>query len=816
MGGECRFVCERDPDCDPGSRCNLLTGVCVARAVDGGLPAVTFPCTTGAERCRVDASAVERCNDSGLWETTTICPASGLCLNEKCLLCRPGSTSCSLSPSEILVCDADGLTTHPLACTGGALCEEGECRACPPGSKRCSADGVSVEACEQRSDKSLQWAWEQEGDGFDGKCITRECETTGPTSARCKPPQCFPGQSRCAGTAVQEVCSDVGAWVSTPCAQVPGLGPGAVCTAGICVDECQDAVRAHSYFGCEYWSAVQDNSMDLLFKGVNFGQGTVDSEFAFVIANRSELPADLTVYRHFNASEEWVKTVTVDGRSSPSKGLAVIKVPWQSIGPASAPDGLSTTGLQRFGYRLTSNRPVTAYQFSPLDAAKITQPCASDSQCNEFSFYSPLDPTSWGTCKAPAGESQKRCHYFTNSNDASLLLPTHILGKSYVVVSTEHLGFTNNQVQAPLFHMSGHLTVVGTQDGTTVQIRSSARTTAGTGVAAMNRGDTQTFVLRSYDVLQIATSGVGVPYLECDANPFKGAPGSKVCRMDSDLTGTIVESDKPVAVFGGAACTLRPYNRAACDHLEEQIFPFDSWGKRFVAVRSHPLRLSDGTFASPQNAAPDHWKIVAGCPASLCPQGTLVTFNTPWTPSAVLSPNRCMTGSIGTNDCRLGGGQFMEFSSKADFTVTGDQPILVAQLFAGQQATVGSVPAAQGDPSLVLLPPLEQWRSSYTVLAAPGFRDNYLGLTFDDALVASVEVDGVPVTGFLPIPNTTFKIFNSPVSVGSHKIDVLPRPGLTVLPGAGVTVYGYDDFVSYGYTGGLDLAAIVTGIKPGG
>ena len=53
-------------------------------------------------------------------------------------------------------------------------------------------------------------------------------------------------------------------------------------------------------------------------------------------------------------------------------------------------------------------------------------------------------------------------------------------------------------------------------------------------------------------------------------------------------------------------------------------------------------------------------------------------------------------------------------------------------------------------------------------------------------------------------------------SSGTHTIDVTGKPGITPLPGAGVTVYGFDEYVSYGYTGGLDLTTIVSGINPGG
>ena len=68
----------------------------------------------------------------------------------------------------------------------------------------------------------------------------------------------------------------------------------------------------------------------------------------------------------------------------------------------------------------------------------------------------------------------------------------------------------------------------------------------------------------------------------------------------------------------------------------------------------------------------------------------------------------------------------------------------------------------------------------------------------------------------LVVAGTNFRVANVPVLVGSHAIDVQPMPNQTQLPGAGVTVYGFDAYVSYGYTGGLDLTTIVTGINPGG
>ena len=141
-------------------------------------------------------------------------------------------------------------------------------------------------------------------------------------------------------------------------------------------------------------------------------------------------------------------------------------------------------------------------------------------------------------------------------------------------------------------------------------------------------------------------------------------------------------------------------------------------------------------------------------------------------------------------------------------------------MFASQSATVGTGQnaPAQGDPSLVLLPPIEQWRSQYTVLTAPGTRDNYLGLVIDSSRVQEVRVNGtaVPMASFTTVGSTPFKVANVAVPVGTHTILVVPVPGQMTLPGAGVTVYGFDEYVSYGYTGGLDLTTIVTGINPGG
>jgi hypothetical protein len=825
VNGECRFVCERDPDCPTGERCNLLTGTCQAKPPP--VEPADIPCTTGAERCRTDNKAVERCGEDGKWQATQTCAGNGYCVDAQCKACQPFAATCvSGDPKAVTVCSADGNGTRTIRCTGASICSQGECRECAPNTTRCSGDNKTVQICQRTSDETAQWKWVNNGDGFDGLCITQTCEQVASNQARCKAAACIAPATQCKDTKTLQVCSTRGAWEERLCTAQPGMTALAECYAGACIDECAEAQRANppSYFGCDYWTAISDNSMDPLFKGRTMsGQGTTDSIFAFVAANRSELPTVVEVWRHFGGAPQKVKSVTLEGRSSPSKGLGVIYVPWQSIGAADVASGISVTGLQKYAYRVKSSRPITLYQFNPLDAVKPGKTCTAadgpSASCNESAYYNPLVQQSWGECRVAAGTTERRCHYFTFSNDASLLLPAHILGDSYVVMTNEHMALTPSDTTAPNGTLGSHMVVVAPEDGTVVTIKSSAKTAAGGSVPAFEKGQSTQITLNSFDVLQIATVDLGANYITCAANPWGGLfDTSRVCRVDNDLTGTIVTSNKPIAVFGGAACTIRPFDKAACDHIEEQIFPFKTWGKEFVAQKSHPLRLSTGSFATPSQMAPDHWKIVAGCPQSQCPNGTLVKFSTPPAAADVLLPNRCVTGSIATNDCRLLGGQHMEFKSKASFTITADFPIMVGQFFAGQQATTGGFlsSSSQGDPSFVLLPPVEQWRASYTVLAAPAIRDNYLALVYDESKVSSVLVDGVAVTGFTVLSGSTFRVKNHPVSVGSHTVQIIPKPGLPRVPGVGVTAYGYDAFVSYGYTGGLDLGAIVTGINPGG
>jgi len=801
--GECRFVCERDGECPAGQRCDLLLGQCEPKppVVDAGT--LVAVCTNGALRCSTDNASVQRCQPDGGFALEATCPTpNGFCENGQCLACRPGATLCT-SSTTVDVCDDHGSAFTSVTCAAGAMCTNNECQACANGSTRCSPDGKAVQECQRQPNPASSTVWVNAGDNFDGACITQQCLTSG-SGAACKPPECVPGATQCKDVTTAQLCNATGAYTNTVCST---RGPNAECVGGSCIDECADAVAAKSYFGCEYWAANLDNAVDRFFKGnTASGQGTNDSDYVFVVTNQSSNPATVTVQRFVGAAVVVVKTVTVPGRTdAATKGLVKIAVPWQAITPDSKPVGTSLTAKARTGYHLVSTKPITVYQFSPIDALKLTKACGGtvgmiDCTCNELATYpgnfgcqiGSGNVGNTGVCTStPAGN---RCGYYSFSNDASLLLPAHILGKSHVVLAPG-----TSKGSSAVY--GGQAVIVATVDNTVVTVKAAGPVIAGTDILAMTKGESRDFVLNSYDVLQLVSGDVINPQV---CNGF--------CRVDSDLTGSIIISDQPVAVFGGHPCAQVPYDKSACDHVEEQLFPFETWGKSFAMVPAAPLRLSNGGASGPPSS---HYKVVAGCPVSQCATGTLLTLNPAPAAGDVLAPIGCAAGtSLQANTCRLLGASFVEFKANRAFTLTADQPISVAQFLTGQEAT--SSLATQGDPSMILLPPSEQWRSRYTVLASTGLQDNFLGLAIDSARVSAVLVDGVLVGGFMPIGSSTFKYVNHTVTAGTHTIQVNALPGQTTVPGAGVTIYGYDSYVSYGYTGGLDLSTLVTGTNPGG
>ncbi|MGC4115035.1 MAG: IgGFc-binding protein [Myxococcales bacterium] len=368
---------------------------------------------------------------------------------------------------------------------------------------------------------------------------------------------------------------------------------------------------------------------------------------------------------------------------------------------------------------------------------------------------------------------------------------------------------------APTYDVPAFFSVVAPQDNTRVTIKFSAATLAsanGTFVGAQVKNSTATYLLNRHDVLQFWSGPDGATPAECYTFP-SGSSWSKVCRYNSDPTGTLVTAvdandpnqERPVAVFSGADCSFKPYDKFACDHLEEMMLPVSSWGSFYAGVKSVPYKQQSGApVASP---SPDYYRVVASCTKAECPLGTTVTitpapskYTFPSYPVAIVcSSGVCILPPIDAASSTPTAA-WVEFTQAQGFTVSANHKVMLSQYFTGEGANTGAI---EGDPSLVLVPPVEQWRKSYNLLASPTFVHNYLSLVTRSA-APQIQIDGKAIATFSPTQETIggsspYYVFKVPVTGGSHLV--------TAQADLGATVYGYDSYVSYGYTGGLSFAS---------
>jgi hypothetical protein len=399
--------------------------------------------------------------------------------------------------------------------------------------------------------------------------------------------------------------------------------------------------------------------------------------------------------------------VTVETRSGATLPQPSVDVPAGAVRTIQFPrlDVEGTTRTNR-SFRFESTEPVIAYQFNPLNDEGVA------------------------------------------SNDASLLLPESALGTEYYVMSwPSGAAFMGYPPQ------TGWLTVVATSPGTTlVDITFSADVVDGADaeLTGITEGMTRQFEMAQWDVLNF----------EASSRLFPLPP------VIGDLTGSHVVVDQPVAVFSGheeAVIAVEGGDSCCADHLEEQLFPVDTWGTHYLAVHSPP-----------RGNEVDFWRVVAAQP------GTRIS-TTPVVP--------------GLHGATLGAGAWVEATSTESFEIVGSGPILVGQFIVSQ--TSPGVTDVIGDPSMVLAVPVEQFRDEYALLTPDRYRDDYV--TVIRPVGSAVTLDTVE------LPAGDFQSFGT----GEYEFAwVHWEPGPHTLNGDApfaVVMFGYDAAVSYGYPGGLNL-----------
>jgi len=319
------------------------------------------------------------------------------------------------------------------------------------------------------------------------------------------------------------------------------------------------------------------------------------------------------------------------------------------------------------------------------------------------------------------------------TNDASLMLPVNAWRGDYVVAAWPHW-----------LSYPGFYSVTAAEDDTKVTVTArdgGVPTQGGAGVDSQGNG---VVTLNEGDVLQVVTAANG------------------------DLTGTIVNADKPIQVLGGHDCTQVPIGVTACDHLEESMYPIEALATEYIVVP--PVQVPNDQLEKAQ--------VVRVIAAS---DDTTLTFE----------PDQPVNKTLAK------AGDFVEIvSTTAKFKVSSDKKILVAQYMVGQSAGFGT-----SDPAMLVAVATEQYRTDYLFHAPTGWSANYVDIIAPDG--SSVKVDDADVNSFAAIGATGFSLAHVKLSNngnGNHTVSADEK--------VGISVYGVLNYGSYWYSGGLDLKLI--------
>jgi IgGFc binding protein len=388
-------------------------------------------------------------------------------------------------------------------------------------------------------------------------------------------------------------------------------------------------------------------------------------------------------------------------------------------------------------YHLVSTVPVGVYQFSAFEYQGQGGPAGK----------------SWATCPGltNCATSGGPIGCFSFTNDASLLLPTSALTGNYRVTS---------EADWPAAVMGATVTITGTQANTsvTVYVAPGGHVVAGGGIVDTAGGGKVTFTVGAGDVVELVSNGT------------------------SDLAGTLIKATAPVQVIAGMPCADQPYlnSPAACDHLEQTVFPAETLGQHyFVSQPTAPHSVAGAPVLHGHVV-----RIVGNV------DGTTLTY-----PGGTPPPNAPTT---------LSAGQVVDMGVvAADFEVVGNHDFAVATFMLGATLIdpTGVSPNQLGDPSQSNAVSVEQYRLKYVFVAPTDYTESFVDVTMP--LSAQVFLDGAALAVTPTAISSSYGIARVPLGAGNNGAHVLQATA-----GVGIQVIGYGQYTSYQYPGGLDLALI--------
>jgi hypothetical protein len=367
---------------------------------------------------------------------------------------------------------------------------------------------------------------------------------------------------------------------------------------------------------------------------------------------------------------------------------------------------------------------------------------------------------------------------------STLLLPTNTWGLNYVVADAYSAPTLFAEARA------GPTTaILASQDATTVTIKPAAAVLAGGGLSGTPSGVPATYTLNHGQYLQFT--------------------------QPEELTGSAVQSNKPVAVIGGSTLMDVPISTIRADSAEQMLPPVQALGSEYVAVRYRSR-------AAVEESVP--WRIV----------GTVTGTQLAYEPAPpVGAPSS------------LNAGQWVEFDDPGPFVVRSqdaNHPFYLVGYMTGGQPYDGA-----GDPEFVNVLPPAQYLPRYTFFTDPTYPETNLVVVRvrepTTGLMPDVTLDCAgPLAGWQPVGTSgRYQMTRIDLSTGNfqgvggcdngvHTITasfagveggaVQPRFGVTVWGwGNGITLPADDEtnpkftrWVSYGYPAGANVQPLNTAV----
>ncbi len=293
------------------------------------------------------------------------------------------------------------------------------------------------------------------------------------------------------------------------------------CSGGTCTDPCEAAVATNSSIGCEYYTVDMDAAQGPPY----------DACYTVFVANTSRGNVHMNIEWNGEAIDlaQFAKLPVGSGQS----------LTYQNYDPMAglAPGQVAIVFL--------------AYSFwlgnvaCPVPAA-IGDPAQISGPGRGHAFHLTTDWPVVAYQMLPYGGGAAA------ATGATLLLPTSAWGTNYVAVSAY-----DSEGPPPIpIPMGPSFNIVGKEDNTTVSLRPKSAIAGGGGMPAGDANVPYQFTVNKGEYVQLTQFA-----------PLSGSP---------------IESDKPIGVFGGHQ--IMSIDRCCGDHGEQMLAPVSALGFQYVAA----------------------------------------------------------------------------------------------------------------------------------------------------------------------------------------------------------------------------------------